>query len=212
MLVLLLLSVTVTGCFNQDTIPVYNNVDGQVLENGEPVFGARIHFRNNYDPGGFTQQAIGDSVSISFRTNIQDVYEAGLFRYSADSSFVIFFKDTLEAGQHNIQIPDSLMSNGVYGYEVFSETRYLGASLFLVNKPDSALIGTYPLTTTNFEGNFSLDAQKMALGQRFNFSDGNRFQITDSIQIIVEKDRQIRAIKSVKVKPDAENFFEITLD
>lgn len=208
----LLISLITSGCFNQDEIPVYNNVDGKVLENGKPVFGAHIHYRNNFAPGGFPDEVIGDSVTIRFNTAMDGVYEASLFRLEGDSILTTFFEDTLTAGRQSILIPDSLLSNGIFGYEVSSELEYLGASLFLVNKPDSALIGTLPFTSTNSDGDFTLDSRQMAIGQTFNFSDGNRFEITDSLEIIVIKDRKIRAVEKVKIEPNEDNFFQISLD
>lgn len=211
-LIFLATSLFLGGCLGQDEVPIYNNVDGKVTENGKPVFSAQIHFRNNFDPGGFRSEVIGDSVTIGFNTTTDGVYEASLFRLESDSLLTTFFEDSLTAGEQSILIPDSLLSNGIFGYEVTSEIEYLGASLFLVNKPDSLLVGTQAFTSTNFEGDFTLDSRQMALGQTFNFSDGDRFEITDSLEIIVIKNRQIRAVEKVKIEPNEDNFFEISLD
>ncbi|MAO66422.1 MAG: hypothetical protein CL666_15635 [Balneola sp.] len=212
LILFLLSSLIIGGCLGQDEVPVYYNVNGEVVENGEPVFAAQIHFRNNLEPGGFRSEVIGDSVTIGFNTTVDGVYEASIFRLQADSVLSTFFEDTLKAGRQSILIPDSLLSNGIFGYEVSSELEYLGASLFLVNKPDSALIGTLPFTTTNYAGEFTLDVRQMAIGQEFNFTGGDSFEITDSLEIIVIKDSRVRAVERVKVEPNEENYFQISLD
>lgn len=205
---------TMNGCFPDDDVPIYENVDGVVLNSaGDPVVDVAIHIRNHFNPGGFIVDENADEpITISFNVQNEDIYIASIFHYGADTTFATFFEDTLSAGQQTITIPDSLLTNGVYGYEVRTSIAQLGANLFLVNKPDSLLPGTRPFTGTSFSGRFSLNANHLALGRSFNTSGGGRFDVTDSLQIMVEMNDEIVHKEEVRVKPDQSNFFEITLD
>ncbi|MDR9415688.1 MAG: hypothetical protein RI564_05360 [Gracilimonas sp.] len=201
-----------SGCLNDEPAPVYYDIEGQILENGAPVENAQIHFRNHLDPGGFLEESIGDSVTISFDSVFEGIYTARLYRFRADTAFITFFRDSLGLGAQNISIPDSILSNGIYAYEVISEVQNLGSRLFMVNKSDSALIGTLPVTTSDNSGDFTIDPANLAFGRNFNFSSGFGFEVTDSLEIIVIKNGEVQINENIRVLPDEENYFEITLD
>ncbi len=202
------------GCFPDNELPNYSEIEGVVLDaNGDPIPEANIHIRNHFNPGGFRiNENAGTAVTVSFDVNTEDVYTAVLFHHGADSAFAQFFEDTLQTGRHTLTIPDSLLTNGVFGYEVRSDLASLGANLFLINKPDSLLVGTRPFTQTYFRGEFTLNPDYLALGRTFNVAGSGRFDITDSLQIMVEMDGEIAHTEEVRVKPDRSNFFEITVD
>lgn len=209
----LLTLLLLTGCFKKDEPVIYEDVEGVVLSsNGDPINNAHVHIRNHFSPGGYDIEGTGASVAIPFNVSFKSVYEAVLFNHGADTLIATFFKDTLSAGQHSIIIPDSLLSNGVYGYEIRSERGPLFANLFLVNKPDSLLPASRPFTTTNIRGEFTLNSLYLALGRSFGSSSGGRFEITDSLQIIVTDTSQVLKKREIEIKPDQPNFFEITLD
>lgn len=213
-LFLAVLLLGVSGCFPDDDVPVYENVEGVVLNSdGDPVVDVAMHIRNHFNPGGFRVDETSTApITISFNVPNEDVYIASVFRHGSDTTIATFFEDTLSAGQHSITIPDSLLSNGVYGYEVRTSISQLGANLFLVNKPDSLLPKTLPFTGTSFSGRFSLNANHLALGRSFNTQGGGGFDITDSLQILIEMNDEIIHTEEVRVMPDQSNFFEITLD
>ncbi|MGN8225544.1 hypothetical protein [Gracilimonas sp. BCB1] len=211
-LLLIIISLTFTGCFfNNDSTPVYREAEGVVLENGEAVANADIHIRNKFDPGGFSQQPAAPNYMVNFSVQVEALYSLSLFRHGSDSVYNTFFEDTLAAGEHAIQVPDSLLTNGILGYEVRSNQDLLTTSLFLVNKPDSALPGSFPFTRTNANGKFALNPDYLALGKSFTSQTGS-FEITDSLKIYVVKDSTIQVISGVKYKPNQDNFFEIIVD
>ena len=201
-----------TGCFfNNDSTPVYRESEGIVLENGEGVANADIHIRNNFDPGGFTQEPAAQNYIINFSVQTEALYSLSLFRNGSNSVYDTFFEDTLAAGEHSITVPDSLLTNGILGYEVRSNQDLLTSSLFLVNKPDSLLPGSLPFTTTNSSGEFILNPEQLALGESFTSQTGG-FDITDSLKIYIVQDSSIQAIRAVEIEPNQDNFFEIFLD
>ncbi|WP_421773350.1 hypothetical protein [Gracilimonas sp.] len=211
-LLLVIFSLSLSGCFfNNDSTPVYREAEGVVLENGEGVANADIHIRNKFDPGGFSQEPAATSYTINFSVQIEALYTLSLFRIGSDSVYNTFFEDTLAAGEHSILVPDSLLTNGILGYEVRSNFDMLTSSLFLVNKPDSSLPGSFPLTKTNANGEFTLDPEQLALGRSFTSVSGG-FEVKDSLKIYVVRDSTIQAIKPVKFKPDKDNFFEIIVE
>ena len=200
------------GCFNNDEEPVYEEIEGVVLSNGEPVDKADIHIKNNFDPGGFVNEEPRDEYTVNFNAPVSRVYKISLFRHLADSIITTFFDDTLSSGPQEIIVPDSLLSNGIFGYEISTEAGVLTGNLFLVNQPDSLLPGKLPFDQTNIRGEFTLNPDELALGQSFSTSRGGGFEITDSLQIIVTQDSTVLGKQSVKVEPNQANFFEIILD
>jgi hypothetical protein len=201
-----------TGCLNTDNPKIYRDATGVVLNSaGDPVADANIHIRNHFDPGGFLPELIGDTVRISFSAPSRNLYRAAIYRHDANSFLTTFFEDTLDEGDQEIIIPDSLLSNGILGYQVSTPAGALGGSLFVVNKPDSMLIGTLPFTVTDPDGQFRLSSAYLAIGNSFNAASGS-FKITDSLQVMVIKDSVIIGKESLRLKADSQNFYEITVD
>lgn len=202
-----------TGCFKNSTPDVYEDVEGVVLaSNGDPVNKAHIHIRNNFKPGGFNINESQAQIAISFNAPYESIYEGLLFHHGAQKPLLTFFRDTLQSGEHSVEIPDSLLSNGMYGYQIRSERASLYSSLFMVNKPDSLLPKSLPFALTNSQGKFTLHALHLALNRAFNSKSGGRFAITDSLQIIITDTSRVIKKQAVYVRPNQSNFFEITLD
>lgn len=200
-----------TGCFKDNQLPNYETVEGVVLSGGQPVPGAQIHIRNHFDPGGFLVDTL-NTVEIPFNGPSETRYVASIFHHGAETIRNTFFDDTLSSGPHTLIIPDSLLTNGVFGYEVKTEFANLTANLFLITKPDTLLPGVLAFTEADPSGNFELNPDYLALGRVFNSTGGGRFQVTDSLQIIVTDSTQVLKVQTVQVKPDQANFFEINLD
>ncbi|HET8866634.1 MAG TPA: hypothetical protein VFM80_13145 [Gracilimonas sp.] len=211
--IIILSAVLLTGCFKSEEQPVYSNVEGVVLLNGDGVSGANVHIRSNFDPGGFITENFNENgISIEFNVQLEDLYTASLYRYGTDEILFTFFEDSLSVGVETIQISDSLLTNGLYFYQISRPSTAVAADMFIVNKPDSLLPETVPLTSTNGVGEFTLLNDYLALGRDFFTTAGGGFSITDSLQIIITNNEEILTIERVRVKPGQSNFFEITLD
>lgn len=200
-----------TGCFRDNDPPSYQAVEGVVLSGGQPVPGAQIHILNYFDPGGFVADTL-NVVDIRFEAPNRTLYTGNMFHHAATTVRNTFLEDTLAAGPQTITIPDSLLTNGIFGYEVRTPISILTSSLFLITKPDSLLPGVTPFTVTGAGGNFELNSDYLALGRVFNTPNGASFQVGDSLQIIVTDDEQVLSVDKVQVKPNQANFFEINLD
>jgi hypothetical protein len=206
------LSLLLTGCLEGTKTPVYQDVEGAVVAtSGAGIAGANIHIRNNFDPGGFSQQPSAEEFTIGFEAPVDTTYTMNLYRPGAANPFATFFNDTLSPGPQEITIPDSLLSNGILEYEIITGSEFLYSSLFLVNKPDTALIGTTPLTISDSNGEFILESDYLALGRPFQNSGGG-FEITDSLEIIVITQDSVITKQRLKVEPNQANFFEVTID
>lgn len=200
-----------TGCNNNEPIPVYEDVRGIVLSDGEPVPNARIYIRSHFVPGGFIADTL-DSVSISFNAVVNTIYTGSIYHYGSDSVKNVFFDDSLETGPQTLFIPDSLLTNGIFSYNIRNEFSDIVESLFLINKPNESLPDAVPFTFADTEGNFTLDSDFLALDRIFSTTGGGSFEITDSLQIIVADTTQVLSIDTVRVEPNQANFFEITLN
>lgn len=201
------------GCFDSNQPDVYENVNGTVTLNGEPISGAKIYIRNNFDPGGYNLP-FAEREEFTFEFNIpeQDTYIGVLFRHGADTAFTKFFDGELNAGVNSLTIPDEDLSNGVISYLIGNQDYRVSSGLFVVNRPDSILLRTIPFTETDSSGNFSLNSLYLAFGQTFQTGAGGRFTVTDSLQIIIANKQEILSKDQVKVQPNQSNYFEIDLD
>lgn len=211
--IIILSAVLLSGCLNSETEPVYEDVEGVVLSNGNPLTNVDVHIRNHFNPGGFIS---GDSdtngVDITIQLGTRDLITGHLYKNGGEEPIATFIEDTLEAGERTINIPDSLLANGILAYDIRSSSSQLATSLFVINKPDSTLPGRLPFAKTDANGEFNLDVDAISVGQSFRFANGGGFEVTDSLQLIITEGENILAKESVRVLPNQSNFFEITLD
>lgn len=179
-----------------------------VLEGEEPVSGIDIHIRSNMKPGGFMQGEHRD-VEIELNVSTSGVYLVDVYRLGSDQ-LVASVSDTLESGTQTLTIPDTLLTNGVYVYTLTTPLDEVGESNFLINKPDSALIYSDPLTTSNSAGEFEIDADYLAIDALFTRGE-EQFEITDSLQVIAVRDSTIAGKGFIQVG-EGDNFVEISID
>ena len=201
-----------SGCFPDQKDKSYEDVEGVVLLDENPVPNAEIHFRNHYKSTGFIQNNFNENYTFSFNALVDGIYTVSLYRFGSEDPLEIILRDTLSAGRKEFTVPDSLLTNGLYAFEVASPSDQTAGSLFLVNKPDSLLTGTQAVTLTNAEGEFTLKSSHLFLGNSLRTNFAGLLQVTDSLQIYAVLNDTIEAKKSVRVKPNQDNFFEIILD
>lgn len=213
-LILLFCVITLVSCYkeDEDDLKVYADIAGVVDNGATPVEGAEIHIRSHFSPGGFTEgESIGQGIPLRFNAANPGTYQINLFRLGVDEVLVELLNDSLSVGEHTVLIPDSILTNGVYIYRIVTPFNQTAQSNFLINKPDSALTATLPLTTTNSNGEFEITAEYLAIDETFFRGQDDRFTITDSLQIIVVMNEEIIARKNLTVGEEV-NFVEINLD
>jgi|AntRauTorckE6833_2_1112554.scaffolds.fasta_scaffold03194_2 hypothetical protein len=203
------------GCFGpEEEIPNYQNVHGAVVtSSGEPLLDVNVHVRNHFGNVGFIEnEPYQENYALQFISNTRDLYTANLFRYGMSDPLITFFEDTLSVGDQRLEVADSLLTNGIYGYEVLNSVNLATSGLFLVNKPDNLLPNTLAFTNTRANGEFTLNSAYLALGRPFDTSNGGGFEITDSLIIIITDNEKILKKEYVHVLPEQSNFFEIVVD
>jgi hypothetical protein len=201
------------GCFESQEPDIYENVTGTVTYQNEPLAGADIYIRNNFDPGGYDYElATREEYTIEINVPESDSYTGSLSRFGADTVFTDFFNGELTSGVKSLTIPEEHLSNGVIGYLVRNEAYQIASNLFLVNRPDSVLLQTIPFSKTNNQGYFSLNSLNLAFGQSFNTGLGGVFSVTDTLQIIIATEQEILTKKEVIVERNQPNYFEIDID
>lgn len=202
----------ITGCFDDNTPPVYEDVEGVVLSNGDPLSNVDVHIRNHFDPGGFV---IGESdrngLNVTIQLQSKDLITGHLYKNRGLEPIATFFEDTLDAGERTINIPDSLLANGILAYDIRNSSRQLATNLILVTKPDSMLPGRLPFAKTDANGEFILKAESISVGQSFRTSVGG-FEVTENLELIITEGENILAKRKVRVLPDQSNYFEIIID
>lgn len=208
------LSIIITGCFNDNSPPVYEDVEGVVLTNqGDPLGNVDVHIRNHFEPGGFiTGDNDVDGINITIQIESRDLITGHLYKNGGLDPIATFISDTLGTGERTINIPDSLLTNGILAYELRNSARQLASNLFVVNKSDNLLPGRLPFTKTDINGEFILDIEAISVGQSFSTANGGGFVVTDSLQLIITEGDNILAKRKVRVLPDQSNYFEITVD
>lgn len=208
---LLFLMIGLSACLKDYSTPNYEDIEGVVLLNDEPVKGANIHIRHKFDPGGYLINNV-EEMSLNIQVQSSGEYLGNFFRYGSNEPFITFFEGQLSAGTNKISIPDSLLSNGIIGYEITGNLGPVSASLLTVSRPDNLIPTMIPYTKTDNSGSFMLEAVDLPFGESFNRSNGSNLEVTDSLEVIVTNDEQILKIQKVKIEPEQANFIEIILN
>lgn len=209
---LISLLIILSGCFPDQEEAIYNDVEGVVLQNNTPVPNAEIHIRNHFKSIGFVQNPFYEDYTFTFNALVEGQYTVSVYRFGSEDPFETILQDTLPVGRKEFTIADSLLTNGLYAFEIESPGGQTAGNLFLVNKPDSLLPSTWAIASTNSEGEFTLESSYLYLGNSLRTNFAGLLQVTDSLQIYAVIDSTIEAKKSVRIKPNQANFFEIILD
>ncbi|MDR9417554.1 hypothetical protein [Gracilimonas sp.] len=208
---LVLLLIGLSACLKDYSIPNFEDIEGVVLLNEEPVGNANIHVRHVFDPGGLLINNL-EQISLDIQVQTSGEYVGNLFRYGENDPFSTFLDGRLSRGVNKISIPDSLLSNGIIGYEVSGDFGPISAGLLTMSRPDSLIPSMIPFTTTDESGAFVLESINLPFRESFSRSNGRNLVISDSLDIIVANEEEILKILRVKVEPKQANFFEINLD
>lgn len=200
------------GCFDDNTPPVYEDVEGVVTSQGEPLGDIAVHIRNHFAPGGFIESDGNSNLRVSLTIQTRDLITGKLYKNGETDPFATFIEDSLNSGNHEVSIPDSLLMNGILAYEIRNSSRQIASSLFVVNKPDTTLPKMMPFTKTSSTGEFYFDIDALSIGQAFTAPNGGGFEVTDSLQMIITQGDEVVGKGKVKVVPDQSNYFEITIE
>lgn len=213
LLLIIITSLVLQGCFESQEPDVYENVTGTVTYQNEPLAEADIYIRNHFDPGGYDLE-LATRNEYRFEINVPEsgTFTGSLYRFGADTVFTDFFNRELSTGVHSLTIPNEHLSNGVIGYLVRNELYQIASNLFVVNRPDSVLLRTIPFTQTNSSGYFSLSSLYLAFGQTFDTGLGGRFSVNDTLQIIVATEQEILTKREIIVERNQPNYFEIDIE
>jgi|AntRauTorcE11897_2_1112592.scaffolds.fasta_scaffold00532_11 hypothetical protein len=211
--ILIALSFSLAACMKNDEPVRYDtDVEGVVMYNNEPLANADIHFDHYYVPGGFPKQEDAvDSYTVDFNLERTMELTGYITRFGRGSLLATLFDRRFETGEYNFAIPDSLLSNGIYIYEIRGAFIQNINRVLFVQKSDSALIHARPITTTDQNGRFTLNHEWLGLGSTLSFSNGE-IEIDDSLRVMVVADSQMVIKQAVKIKPNTENFLEIGID
>lgn len=203
--------ILLSSCYKEDEEKVYADVEGVVLSNSAPVEGAEIHIKSFFQPGGFTQgEVTNNGIQIEFNAFTHGKYRIDLFRLGGEEPFATIMEDSLSEGVYSYNVADSLLTNGVYIYRIFTPLSQPAQSNFLINRPDSTLHTVLPLTVTDSEGSFHVDADYLAIDETF-YRGNEQFRIGDSLQVIVVMDDEIVARERIQVK-EIVSFVEINVE
>lgn len=211
--VVLIASITLAGCLkNEEPVRYETDVEGVAMLNNQPLANADIHIDHFYVPGGFPEQEDAvDKYTIDFNLERTMELTGYIARSGAGSLLATIFDRRFETGEYSVAIPDSLLSNGIYIYEVRGPfIQNIRRALF-VQKSDSALIHARPLTTTDDNGRFIIEHEILNIGSLLSFSNGE-VEIGDSLRIMAVADSQMVIKQAVKIEPNTENFLEIGVD
>lgn len=201
-----------TGCLNDSQPDIYRPVQGVVVDENGPVQGAEIHIKNFYTPDDvFAPQNVDEGYEFSFNSTSSGEFNGNLYRYRADSLLSNFYTAELDSGEHTVTIPAELLSNGIYVFEIVTPGGDSPYQLLFTSKSDSLLNQSEPMTTTNADGEFFINPNMLAFGLDFLTSDNSEFVVSDSLEFNIVVDSVLVKTRKVRVPPNQDNFFEISL-
>lgn len=193
--ILLLLS----ACGEKNTLQ-FGEIRGFVTDtSGEPVNNLSVHIKHHLIPGGFVESSGSGQVRFEFNVTEKGDFLIELFRYASNKPLAVLFEGELPQGRHSIGIADSLLSNGAFRYSI-NATSQQSTRYFFVNKPDTALPTTVPITETDTEGKFIIDTRSLPLGEILQGPDINNVQVGDSLRLILTEQDSVLSTKSIQVK------------
>jgi hypothetical protein len=187
-------------------------VEGVVVDENGPVQGAEIHIQNFYTPDDvFSPKNVDEGYEFSFNSSSSGEFKGNLYRYRADSLLSNFYTAELDSGEHTVTIPAELLSNGIYVFEIVTPGGDSPYQLLFASKSDSLLYRSEPMTRTNADGEFFINPNMLAFGSDFLTSDNSEFVISDSLEFNIVVDSVLVKTQKVRVPPNQDNFFEISL-
>jgi len=204
--ILFLVPVLLINCEKE----VNSIIDGRVIgRDGGPVEGAEIHLIYNL---GTIVSKRAPNIIISF-----DVPSAGkvLFQtkhFWTNDIVEIPINNILPVGVHTVVLTDSLYTNGIYLYDIVTETSE-EQRRFLKSVSPEELIYSKPRRITDNTGTFEIDINELGIGEVFRVQNettvGTEFRISSLFKIIAIKNGEVIAQKTLEIDEDKGN--ELTL-
>jgi hypothetical protein len=139
-----------------DKLPPY--LYGQVVDTqGNPIEGAGVHYIFNFVSSPLAKLAkTCPSILIEFSIPTRSKVTLKILRWYTRDSIATLIDDTLDAGNHFLSLVASKITNGVYIYQLKTDTTVQENIFVLLNTDISSLINSTPLVATDSSGAFSL--------------------------------------------------------
>jgi len=189
---------------------LYGNV---VDEAGNPVEGVNVHYifsfpyerlEINRNQILLNSEAVPPSTIISFDIPTRQKVTVTILRWFTRDTITVLFDDTLNVGNHVITLNSQTMTNGLYIYQIKTDTEVIEKRMIYLDLDVSRLITTNPLVKSNSAGSFVLPYGLLGFGISFDrvSSDGTPLppiEISDTIQIVLFKPGYGTLIKEVTI-------------
>lgn len=210
--IILFIGLAFYSCSNDDN-PVASEANepaiyGKVVdEQGNPVAGVNVHYVPELADTSLEKVIINPLSTYTIKFLLpHDTYVTLVLleHITRDTLFYVINNELMSAGGHSVVLDVNSLTNGIYHYVIKFDTSIVEKKIILRKDPQE-LVALDPLTTTDNEGNFRLNYDRLGIGEIFGFSSevspGIIYYrvITDSLQIFLTKQNYNDCLEQIKV-------------
>lgn len=149
-------------------------------------------------------EAVPPSTIISFEIPTRQKVTITILRWFTRDTITVLFDDTLIVGNHVFTLNSQTMTNGLYIYQIKTDTKVIEKRMIYLELDVSRLITTNPLVKSNSTGSFVLPFGLLGFGISFErvSPDGTPlppYEISRTIQMVLYKPGYKTTIKDVTI-------------
>jgi len=177
---------------------------GQVADSqGNPLEGCGVHYIYTFTTSPLEKAGTtSSSDSIKFTLPTRSKITIKILRWFTRDTIVTLVDDSLDAGYHAIAVDYTKFTNGIYIYQLTTDTSLVEARVNIIGTDISLLVNTTPLVTTNSSGSFKLPYGIFGFGLPWDqYGDGpvHSVYISHTIQIVLYKSGYLTTTKTITI-------------
>jgi hypothetical protein len=172
---------------------------------GNPVEGCGVHYMYSMTTSSLAKRGkTCPSTTISFNIPTRSKVTIKIFRWFTQDTIATLIDDTLNAGLHTIVFDASKHTNGIYIYQLRTDTTVQERFMSFLVTDVSALASSNPLVTTNSSGAFSIPFGVFGFSVPFQRTSVSGLTldtvyISHTIQIVLCKTGYLTAMKTITI-------------
>jgi len=177
---------------------------GQVVDSqGNPLEGCGIHYLYTLTTSPLAKTGTtSSSGDIRFTLPTRSKVTIKILRWFTRDTILTLVDDSLDAGYHEITFDETKFTNGIYIYQITTDTLLVETRVNIIDNDISSLVNTTPLVITSSSGSFKLPYGIFGFGIPWDQSgDGpiDSVYASHTIQIVLYKSGYLTTTKTITI-------------